>query len=127
MWYKRYGYKQPASSGGAGIGCFALLFIFALSLVAACFIAIFIENAWGFVSIVPICVSGFILVDRYSLKEGDRFRGKRHKYHIRAAERFFESGDLAGALESIRRAKIYGKIPRNLREYERNNVQDQKA
>ncbi|MDM3872592.1 hypothetical protein QSV34_14660 [Porticoccus sp. W117] len=120
MWYKRYGYRTV--SGDAGdIGCVAFLFIPLLSIGLAVALVYLFRLAWLGWLFIPFALVGFYFSSKYAAGEGRRRRTKRQALHIKKAHRYIEAGKTARALESIRRAKIYGKIPKELKEFEKHN------
>ncbi len=118
MWYKRYGYKQP--SGHDGLGCLTVATISGGSFVISVCIALLVEVPWLLLLVFPLAVLGFEVANRYALGAGRRIRKKRYRFHIDQAKLAISEGDKAAALESIRRTKIYGKLPDELNKYEKN-------
>jgi len=121
MWYKRFGFKYPDSSYAGGMGCFSMIFVYVASLSMAFFIAVFLQNGWLFFTVIPISFSGFYLAEKYASNEGDRLRRKRLKHHLDLAQVHISSGSTPKALESLRKAKIYGELPTELQEFEHRN------
>ncbi len=121
MWYKRFGFKYPDSSYAGGMGCFSMIFVYAISLFMAFFIAVLMQNGWFFFTVIPISFTGFYLAEKYANDEGNRLRIKRFKYHLNLAQVHISSGATPEALDSLRKAKIYGELPKELQEFELRN------
>lgn len=117
MWYKRYGYKQPASDGG-GLGCFGLFFIVSLTFVPSAFLVVRFESLWFLLVWLVFSIGGFELVDRYGFKNGQTIRRSRRKKHLKSASKHIKLGLNTLALEDIRKACIYGELPDELKEFE---------
>lgn len=117
MWYKRYGYKHP-SNHGDGIGCVAFLIVLIVSWSIPFLIAVLADSPWFLLLVIPLAIAGFECSIRYVQGEGARRKEKRQQHHIKKAVTYMDSGKKVKALESIRRAKIYGDIPPELQKYE---------
>jgi len=121
MWYKRFGFKYPDSSYAGGMGCFSMIFVYIVSLSIAILIAAFLQNGWLFFTVIPISFTGFYLAEKYANNEGSRLRRKRFEYHLNLAQVHISSGSTSEALESLRKAKMYGELPNELQEFELRN------
>ena len=121
MWYKRFGFKYPSSSYAGGMGCFSMIAVYVVSLSMAFLIAVILQNGWFFFTVIPISFFGFNLAEKYASDEGGRLRRKRFKHHLNLAQVHISTGSTAKALESLRKAKIYGELPTELQEFEHRN------
>ncbi|WP_160151714.1 hypothetical protein [Microbulbifer sp. ALW1] len=117
MWYKRYGYRQPSSNNG--IGCIGAAFSVIAAFSIAFGVAFLTKNDWFIWLGVPITFVGFWIAENRFQNEGGLIRKQRFEYHVSKASRYIDSGKVAKAKESIRRAKIYGEIPQELKEFDR--------
>ena len=122
MWYKRYGYKQPTSNGRE-IGCLFVIGIPLISFIISFAIAVYYKNHWLLLIVVPLSIASFEVVDRYVNNERERFREARRKKHLRSAIENMDAGGVDKALASIRRAKIYGELPNELKTYEQEHIE----
>lgn len=121
MWYKRFGYKQPPS-GGRGIGCFGIIFVSFLSFLPSVFLSAASGSPWFLLLSIPIAAIGFEFLDQRALNEPKRFRAARLKFHLASARRHIATGANHKAINSIRKAKIYGDIPSKLEEFSKENT-----
>ncbi|MFI2810929.1 hypothetical protein [Microbulbifer sp. YPW16] len=125
MWYKRYGYKHPASN--SEIGFFSGLAVTLAASGFACALVAIFDSYWFLLVAVPVAVAGFELLARRTAKDRNAMRDERHRYHIDQAYAYIEAGHKEAALEAIRRARIYGELPAGLQAFEKERRAHQRA
>ncbi len=109
------------------MGCFSLTVVSFVSLFISLAVSLYFNNGWLFLFVIPFSVIGFEVCDRYANNEGMRFRDRQRRNHIESAQKRIRAGAISDALESIHKAKMYGDIPDNLKEFELANSRDRNA
>lgn len=117
MWYKRYGYKQPANMG-SGIGLFSILAITLVSLALTFTVAAYFESFLVLLLFFPLSIGGYEIADRIYQKQGNKIKEKRLKKHLEAARKYIEQGKTTEARSALQKAKIYGDIPEEYLKYQ---------
>jgi len=70
----------------------------------------------GFSIFLPLCL--LLIGGKLSGKDGNSFQDKRMAKHLADAQKHINSKQTDDALESLRKAKIYGNLPENFLVYE---------
>ena len=98
---KRYGYKFERGGGGWGIGILGFGILLGMATKNE---AIFFS---GFLLGILILVFEFLVEHA---NDGVSISEKRFRTHVRDAENFCERGEFEKAIDSLRKAEIYGKL-----------------
>lgn len=117
MWYKRFGFKFP--QGRSSAETFLIVLVPPVAIFLVGLLAGITQNYYILWLIVPAIIGGFELVDRLFVERKSRIRIKRRKMHIKNALKYINSGRIDKAKESLRRAKLYGELPEELKEIDR--------
>ncbi|WNO10804.1 hypothetical protein [Teredinibacter sp. KSP-S5-2] len=121
MWYKRFGFKFP--QGRSGAETFLIVLVPPVAIFLVGLLAGITQNFYILWLIVPAIIGGFELVDRLFVERKSRIRIKRRKMHIKNTLKYINSGRIDQAKESLRRAKLYGELPEELKEIDRRLTQ----
>jgi len=116
MWYKRYGYRHPS---GGGIGCIGAALPVLISLPIAVALVVLFRSGWPLLLVIPVSFLGFWIAEDRASHEGADIRQHRRQHHIDRARQQIAQGRNWRALESIRRARIYGPLPSDLAEFDK--------
>ncbi|WP_139304846.1 hypothetical protein [Microbulbifer marinus] len=87
---------------------------------AAFAVSLLLKNSWFLWLGVPITFVGFWIAENKFQNDGNLIKRRRFEYHVSKANRYIEAGKVSKAKESVRRAKIYGELPPELMEFDRN-------
>lgn len=117
MWYKRYGYRHP--SGNSGIGCIGASLSVIIGFTLAFLAALLAKNLLFLWLGVPLTFFGFWIAEKSFANEGQKIRKRRFDFHIAKANKYLKVGKNSKAEEAIRKARIYGELPEQLKEYGR--------
>ncbi|MDN3638623.1 hypothetical protein QWY82_07380 [Simiduia curdlanivorans] len=122
MWYKRYGYKQPSGSGAATIPYVGIT----LFLVIICIpIIVIFKTLLPLVVMIPVALAFFYIAEKVELSQGQEIQDQRRMHHLKNVTKNFFLGRKQETLESIRKAKIYGELPPQVKKIEKHLGEDQ--
>ncbi len=105
MAFKRFG---GDFDGGNDSGNLSIAIVGIVILVLCCAFAL-ISNSVGFIFIgFAVCGLFGLFAMAKSGSPNHKSKNERFEKHIQKAEELYKAGDITGAKESFRRAKIYG-------------------